>query len=208
MQDMILGMQQEQDESSLAELAALLFETGDKIAYEKLWRHYLKLAHNVSRRYWVETLDKKEDVEGVALATIFQVLERVRTKKLCPEGSICGYMARAMFWEVFRFLSNDHMIPIPRTTVVRNHITEFPMVGELDDGITFNKDIAASDPQFELMKNDFYTFFALNPIQCKILDLKIQGYTVEEIGGVLDMTKQNVSLILNFVRRKVSKHYA
>lgn len=217
------------DEIFLEQLVQQLRDDNDSVS-EDIIIHFLGLAKSLSRHAIILHPHKSDDIRAVAVYGLVQAV-KFAPRKLY-DNNIGPYITTAIRNTIREFLQNDHMIPIQKDAWYRmvaalklddlddyerqkvlREIKKVNMVfqasipdgagGYLEDFTEgeFSHSVVIFDTDL-LTVQEIRCYLKLSNFENQILDMRLQRYTMQEIGDVLQRSPVMIHKILCKLRER------
>lgn len=184
------------------------YRDGDDSLRDEIILSYMPLAYKLARKYGPDAI-------GNAMLGLVQGVTWARTALY--DNNIGPYLNITIRRFITEHLNRDHLIPIPREAWRK--MLQSLSLENLDDAEaqqvlkTFytrwlvllsdeNPDIVIEDPN-ELIFKEAWEKLNLTELEAEVLTLRLQGYTLQEIGSFVNRSHPAVFQIL----KKIQKRY-
>ena len=202
---------------------------GDKDAEHEIIMEYMPLAEAVAKKFACRFRHKADDIYAQAYYGLCHGTHLAVTSLY--DEHIVPYLYRMIWGSVKKFIDRDHLIPIEPTAFKKkvqailekdpnaNPASFVPLILTYEEGDAYrdqNQNVASSSvtdwtrhaDAFAIYDNphflyvDFLDHLKLTEQERRIVDLKVAGMRLREIGEVLGCSKQYVGKIVNDIRVK------
>lgn len=199
----------------------------DKTVVDDLIDAYIPTAMKSASWYVRKAPNKIDDIFGSGLQGLVEACNRACTGCLRDEN-IETYIKSSVRWAVQDFLRKDFLIPIPlgefrkrvkaaegsmymnpKSDSIKTHkngILEGVAIMVSFESMRENTafDITYNDAPVDAM-SDLFQKLGLSDRECDIVSMRMDDYTLSEIGEVMHLTKARIKQILDDIKQKVIK---
>lgn len=189
---------------------------------------HVRLAAQIVGRYLWKHNHKTDDLVSAAMFGICQAVKWAADGRMY-DNRITPYIVQTIHRYIQEYLEHDHIVPIPRkefSKKMRNqeHAPYYYWLSANIDGDEENTEYISNDawqtyePRvedvgIEIEFNDLCEHMLLSDMERKIIDMRIEDYTLKEIGEKLGTSHQYIEQILHglkerYLRReRLENHY-
>lgn len=213
------------DEEIQAMVASL--RGGDKSMIVQLIKAHFDLVNRIANKYAWHTRLRRDDIYGTAYLAL---ADAVNTFPQEGDIKITNYIAMKVKGRIRHFLCADFLIPIPEDEFRKRIKMDTADPKDFDDMMELpvhasgvipgawavilplnnarlgdrERDIPYVDMRFESVE-DLFNQMGLTEREVRVCNMRLDGYTLEEIGGYLELSKMMVSYIINDIKAKINR---
>lgn len=178
---------------------------GDSSVMHLLILHHVPLAAHFAGQYAVGYGYQDNDYLSVALASLVGSVNRIFVNKTMTNNNITPYLIVCIKGALQDYVNHDHLMPVCRATFKKgvknlprmNPITVLPSGYETSiDHLLEHRDYVESDLQ------GTYIEMGLSERDIKILQLRIEGYTYQEISTMIGLSLPMIGKIFHGIQDK------
>lgn len=210
-----------QIEKKELEKLVIQLRKGDKKVINKIVEGHLCLALSIAARWGYLFANKIDDIVGVAQLELVNATYRAITN--LKDNNITFYLSASIHGAIKEFVENDNVINMPSRTI-RYYIKK----GDIRaDNIPKEISLLEQNPEFELRDQASYIVPEITKdneeklievqelinkitndyLEKKIIFLRAQGYTYDEIGPKVGYSSTKICIIVQSIEKKFNKLY-
>lgn len=192
---------------------------GDLDAIEEAVCEYIPTAKTIAHFRARLYPEKAQDIYGVAFLALVEAIHMVSERGECD--NLEKFVKSRVRWGIQRFLARDHLIRVPRDAwrKMMQSLDDLDDAERLRRGKELSTLFLAFQPEFlsqvvvdtrpkpliyeSASLNEILSLLALSPREATVIRLRMNGYTLQEIGEALSCTHANIIYIL----KKIGKRY-
>lgn len=194
---------------------------GDSSVAPRIMQGHIRLACQIAGRYMWAYGRKSDDIICAAMLGIAQAVQWARERM--HDNNIAPYITTTVHRHIADYLEKDHLIPIPRSqfrkAIKEQKDIDFvplyfqfkPTMADMDNSVAHDDREYDFEPgiiDFEnaLECEDFYAELELTDTERKVINLRIENYTMKEIGEHLGLSKMRISQLINGLQDKFGRY--
>lgn len=182
--------EQMSDERKNELIAQLL--SGDLSVIEELVRGHIRLAIHIAGQYAINAKNKSHDLVSEAILATVIACHIIASGELPADTNYPGYIIVKIHSYLSEYLANDHLIPVPRTTLRAAKAKGEVITVPTRDCSQFDKEYNHLTT-FEI--KDVLDTIIKNDLEQQIIQLRSQSMVDREIADVLKMSISKIAAI-------------
>lgn len=176
---------------------------------------HIRLASQIAGRYMWRHPHKTEDIVAAAMLGLVKAVEWAPTR--LEDTNITPYIVSTIHRHISDFLETDHLIKIPRDAYKKRLQANkyIPIIFDIDpkeddeenreyDTVgSFDPPVYDTDKPIEF--EDLCSSLELTHEERRIIDLRVKGYTQQEVGEIIGKKRQWIGFVLEKLQERYIK---
>jgi len=189
-----------------------MYRSGDDTVKEMILEQHYSLVMHIASQYAFKFQHLADDILSVAMEYLVEAVSRapqtLKDNQITPyidtyvRGSILKYIGQSCIVSTpFNHRFEDHYEPIT-CRVISGYIDDDGEWNGDEVGVNVETATPANDLTVDFLIDETIKVLNLNSKQAKLLVLRSEGYTMQEIGDYLGKSKQHISMLVAGIQVK------